>query len=192
MRSRSAKSFHTHTIIRHISLSLNEQFGHQISVLAMHLINVQTLELEEFIGGTDLPMYAILSHTWGDQEVSFALFGERRAKLMKGYVKIMNACRQARSDRYKYIWVDTCCIDMRSSAELSEAINSMYTWYKNADVCYAYLADVDEKPVSASLYIESRAMSIYPRFPGRITTSPLIRDPQFEFPKSPDQFSTSR
>ena len=30
----------------------------------------------------------------------------------------------------------------RSSAELSEAINSMYRWYENAQVCYAYLHDV--------------------------------------------------
>jgi hypothetical protein len=38
--------------------------------------------------------------------------------------------------------VDTCCIDKKSSAELSEAINSMFRWYKNAAVCYAYLSDV--------------------------------------------------
>ncbi|KAI5460550.1 hypothetical protein BGZ63DRAFT_340141, partial [Mariannaea sp. PMI_226] len=42
---------------------------------------------------------------------------------------------------YEYIWIDTCCIDKTSSAELSEAINSMYKWYNEADICYAYLAD---------------------------------------------------
>ena len=40
------------------------------------------------------------------------------------------------------VWVDTCCIDKRSSAELSEAVNSMYRWYEDAQVCYAYLHDV--------------------------------------------------
>jgi hypothetical protein len=40
-------------------------------------------------------------------------------------------------------WIDTCCIDKTSSAELSEAINSMYMWYQNSQVCYAYLSDVD-------------------------------------------------
>jgi hypothetical protein len=43
-----------------------------------------------------------------------------------------------------YIWIDTCCIDKSSSAELSEAINSMYRWYEESEVCYAYLEDVEE------------------------------------------------
>ena len=59
-----------------------------------------------------------------------------------GYWKIQNTCRQARKDGYKWVWVDTCCIDKRSSAELSEVINSMYRWYENSSVCYAYLHDV--------------------------------------------------
>lgn len=39
------------------------------------------------------------------------------------------------------MWVDTCCIDKSSSAELSEAINSMFAWYRNAKICYVFLAD---------------------------------------------------
>jgi hypothetical protein len=46
------------------------------------------------------------------------------------------------TETVQYVWVDTCCIDKRSSAELSEAINSMYTWYRNAITCYVYLNDV--------------------------------------------------
>jgi len=38
--------------------------------------------------------------------------------------------------------IDTCCIDKTSGAELSEAINFMYIWYRNASICYAYLSDV--------------------------------------------------
>lgn len=38
--------------------------------------------------------------------------------------------------------LDTCCIDKRSSAELSEAINSMYSWYENSLVCLVILEDV--------------------------------------------------
>ena len=60
-----------------------------------------------------------------------------------GYKKIVDTCEQAKQDGYEWVWVDTCCIDKRSSAELSEAINSMYRWYGNAKVCYAYLHDVD-------------------------------------------------
>ena len=56
--------------------------------------------------------------------------------------KIRRACAVARNNGYRYIWIDSCCIDRSSSSELSEAINSMYKWYALADVCYAYLADV--------------------------------------------------
>ena len=59
-----------------------------------------------------------------------------------GYRKILDSCKQAKKDGYEWLWVDTCCIDKRSSAELSEAINSVYRWYENAQVCYVYLHDV--------------------------------------------------
>ncbi|KIM55311.1 hypothetical protein SCLCIDRAFT_134908, partial [Scleroderma citrinum Foug A] len=74
--------------------------------------------------------YMILSHWWIGQEHD-------------GYQRILKGCKQAKKDRYKWLlWVDTSCIDKRSSAELSEAINSMYWWYENAQVCYAYLHNV--------------------------------------------------
>jgi len=60
----------------------------------------------------------------------------------KGYEKIKRCCEVALSDGFKYAWVDTCCIDKSSSSELSEAINSMYRWYKEAAVCYVILSDV--------------------------------------------------
>jgi hypothetical protein len=61
---------------------------------------------------------------------------------MPGYAKINYASRQSQSDGIDYVWVDTCCIDKSSSAELSESINSMYRWYQKSAVCYAYLEDV--------------------------------------------------
>ncbi|KAK4183098.1 hypothetical protein QBC35DRAFT_518450 [Podospora australis] len=81
----------------------------------MRLLNTKTRRLEEF--ADDTPLYAILSHRWGDDE--------------------------AASHGFTYVWIDTCCIDKTSSAELSEAIDSMYRWYQEATVCYAYLADVE-------------------------------------------------
>ncbi|KAH7091397.1 heterokaryon incompatibility protein-domain-containing protein [Paraphoma chrysanthemicola] len=117
----------------------------------MRLINAALLELERFDDDTKIPPYAILSHTWGDAEVSLQQFqdtymGEEhtrsRVKQKAGWAKIVRASKQALDDGYAYIWVDTCCIDKTSSAELSEAINSMYRWYKRAEVCYAYLEDV--------------------------------------------------
>ncbi|KAI1770026.1 HET-domain-containing protein [Hypoxylon cercidicola] len=111
----------------------------------MRLINVNTLELEEFFG-TKTPPYAILSHAWGEEEVTFQDWGRRgdnAIRSKKGFSKIVGACRRARADHLSYLWCDTNCIDKSSSAELTEAINSMFAWYHGSRVCYAYLADVD-------------------------------------------------
>ncbi|KAI4595348.1 hypothetical protein KJ359_007023 [Pestalotiopsis sp. 9143b] len=145
----------------------------------MRVINTRTLELHE---STDRP-YAILSHTWGEEEVTIQQYREWRSahagyfakkvgadtdgsvepaeitmlKRIKrgdnpaeseraqyqGMTKILRCVEEALSDGYEYIWVDTCCIDKTSSAELQEAINSMFKWYERAKVCYAYLSDVD-------------------------------------------------
>jgi Heterokaryon incompatibility protein (HET) len=91
-----------------------------------------------------IPHYAILSHTWGadGEEVTFKDLLEGTGKNKAGYKKIEFCRDQAASDGLQFFWVDTCCIDKSSSAELSEAINSMFRWYKNADKCYVYLSDV--------------------------------------------------
>ena len=88
--------------------------------------------------------YAILSHTWGEDEVTFRDMQGDCAERKKGYQKIEFTCRQALEDDLAYAWVDTCCIDKSSSAELSEAINSMWSFYKTAVVCYAFLSDAPE------------------------------------------------
>ena len=94
--------------------------------------------------GDDIPPYAILSHTWGapNEEVTFQDVQAGSGADKRGYRKILFCGTQAADDGLKFFWVDTCCIDKTSSAELSEAINSMYMWYGAAQVCYAYLADV--------------------------------------------------
>ncbi|GLA07209.1 hypothetical protein AnigIFM60653_008163 [Aspergillus niger] len=107
----------------------------------MRLINAKTLELEEFMG-RKIPKYAILSHTWGEDEVSFQDMQTSTVTEKKGYAKIKYSCERALKDRLSYVWVDTCCIDKTSSAELSEAINSMMAWYTESEICYAHLADV--------------------------------------------------
>ncbi|KAK3331260.1 heterokaryon incompatibility protein-domain-containing protein [Apodospora peruviana] len=109
----------------------------------MRLLCTDTLQLKSFLG--DLPKYAILSHTWEDEEVTFEdMKPGGSATSMKGYAKLQGSAALARSEGLGYIWIDTCCIDKSSSAELSEAINSMFAWYRDAEKCYAYLADVDE------------------------------------------------
>ncbi|KAI2627556.1 heterokaryon incompatibility protein-domain-containing protein [Hypoxylon sp. NC1633] len=107
----------------------------------MWLINTRTRQLKEFLG--ERPPYAILSHRWEDEEVTFQDIKESVASSRKGYAKLYNFCLQAATDGYEWAWIDTCCIDKSSSTELSEAINSMYSWYADSDVCYAYLSDVE-------------------------------------------------
>jgi hypothetical protein len=112
----------------------------------MRLINTSTLSLELFYGD-EIPAYAILSHTWGDGEMSFQEFQQLsetkndRITSKAGYRKITTACDMALKNGYCYAWVDTCCIDKTSSAELTEAINSMFGWYSKSQVCYVYLSD---------------------------------------------------
>ena len=134
---------------------------------SMRLINVEAfLEREDLVrggkrvdrrakvfefGDDEVTEYAILSHRWTEQEVDYneivkfaKMDEEERSEIRQrdGYRKIIRSCEQAKRDRYKWLWIDTCCIDKRSSAELFEAINSMYRWYENSRICYAYLHDV--------------------------------------------------
>jgi hypothetical protein len=92
--------------------------------------------------GDNIPRYAILSHTWGAEEVTFRDLMDGTGKNEAGYDKIRFCGEQARRDGLQYFWVDTCCIDKSNCTELSEAINSMFRWYRNAVKCYVYLSDV--------------------------------------------------
>ncbi|KAH7380478.1 hypothetical protein DE146DRAFT_637487 [Phaeosphaeria sp. MPI-PUGE-AT-0046c] len=168
----------------------------------MRLIDVDTLELRSFTDD-DIPPYAILSHTWGADEISYqelvwinrikALSGslnqssmsssftssssqDEQSSLMLasmemllrgnwnpgtsvgsmteedfrdrlGYSKIVHTAREVRDLKLKWVWIDTCCIDKSSSAELQESLNSMYRWYWNAKVCLVYLSDVSRADV---------------------------------------------
>lgn len=108
----------------------------------MWLINTKTFVLEYFV---DPPsgLYAILSHTWTDNELSFHEFKDvDRASSHPGWQKIESTCRLAKEHGLKFAWVDTCCIDKSSSAELTEGINSMFRWYQEAAVCYVFLFDM--------------------------------------------------
>ncbi|KAK0119557.1 hypothetical protein ONS95_010997 [Cadophora gregata] len=108
----------------------------------MRLLNTTTLALHTFFDKA-VPDYAILSHRWEEEEVTFQDLQSDRGSSMPGFAKIVGCCAQAKSEGWEYVWVDSCCIDKSSSAELSEAINSMFKWYENARVCYAYLSDVN-------------------------------------------------
>ena len=112
----------------------------------MRVIDVQTFEFHECMLNDILGQYATLSHTWDTEEVTFTVFQDyAQRSSLKGWKKIQWCCEQAVAHGLKYAWVDTCCIDKSSSAELSEAINSMWKWYADANVCYVYLSDVQEQ-----------------------------------------------
>jgi hypothetical protein len=100
---------------------------------------------ECFMDDNEIPPYAILSHTWvAGEEVVFEELKNGTGKGKSGYDKIRFCGEQAKRDGLQYFWVDTCCIDKSSSAELTEAINSMFRWYRNAVKCYVYLSDVSK------------------------------------------------
>ena len=107
----------------------------------MRLINTETLELHDF-SLQEIPPYVILSHTWGDGEVSFQEMSLPSRSSMNGFEKIAKTCQLARGHGLGFAWVDTCCIDKSSSAELTESINSMWQYYLNAAICYVSLQDL--------------------------------------------------
>ena len=98
--------------------------------------------LTEFFEGDIPKKYAILSHRWGAEEVTFKDLIDGTSKGKAGYGKIQFCGEQARRDGLQYFWVDTCCIDKSNAVELQEAINSMFHWYQDATKYYVYLPDV--------------------------------------------------
>ena len=125
--------------------------AHRASYTAMRLLSTDRAELHFFASPEDVPGgYAILSHVWDEREDTFqdiealrvecASSGRNPRDLVSE--KIRKSCILAEKHDYKWIWVDTCCIDKSSSAELSEAINSMYRYYAHSAICYAFLRDV--------------------------------------------------
>lgn len=125
--------------------------------MIMRLINIHTFQLKEF--SSKPPAYAILSHRWTNDEISYKDFIKDKNKESIGYAKVKQFCDWVKRSRERdgrprgrgwvylddvdWVWVDTCCIDKRSSAELSEAINSMWKWYEEAAYCVAYLESSD-------------------------------------------------
>ena len=129
----------------------------------MWLLDTRTAKLHHF-QDVSAVSYAILSHVWLDKEQSFqeirALDSEGDSRSLVSE-KIRRCCQVALRDGFRWLWIDTCCIDKTSSAELSEAINSMYAWYAHAGICYAYLYDVRDEdvvddPANAQAFLKSR------------------------------------
>ncbi|EIW62342.1 HET-domain-containing protein, partial [Trametes versicolor FP-101664 SS1] len=121
-------------------------------------------ELKEFASKT--PRYAILSHRWEKVELTFADVEERNqankkkipwtTEKTRAWAKVENACKFAKEKGFDWIWLDMCCINKASSAELQEAINSMFSWYRDAALCLAYLNDVPDLAMEDPQLAESQ------------------------------------
>ncbi|OQN98003.1 hypothetical protein B0A48_16308 [Cryoendolithus antarcticus] len=113
----------------------------------MRLLDVASLTFAEF-REEERPAYVIASHRWSKDsrdEATFQDVKDCRNTSGRGYQKVEAFADYVKSSisHIKWLWIDTCCINKESAAELSEAINSMFDWYHNAEVCLAYLADVE-------------------------------------------------
>jgi hypothetical protein len=122
----------------------------------MRLLNTRTGQFVWTNSSRDVN-YAILSHVWdkgGEQSLQdVQKIMQAACETSDGSVtvasilqlseKLRKCCEVALADDFELVWIDSCCIDKTSSAELSEALNSMYGWYQDAAICYSYLADID-------------------------------------------------
>ncbi|KAF2876225.1 heterokaryon incompatibility protein-domain-containing protein [Massariosphaeria phaeospora] len=120
---------------------------------------------KDIVRNEDIPPYAILSHTWGEQEVVFDDLKDIEnvedidAQSKEGYQKIRFCAQQAERDGLNHFWVDTCCIDKANNTELSKSINSMFRWYQSAKRCYVFLSDVENDTLEGngeSVFRQSR------------------------------------
>ena len=111
----------------------------------MRLLNVRTLKFSEYF--YDIPKYIIASHRWkAGTEATIKDIGKKRDTDKDGYRKVNDFAKYVREHigHVEWLWIDTCCVDQSSSQEVTEAVNSMFRWYSQAEACLAYLADVKD------------------------------------------------
>ncbi|KAF3805634.1 Vegetative incompatibility protein HET-E-1 [Colletotrichum gloeosporioides] len=120
----------------------------------MKLLNCKTRQVEDFCGTSMPASYAILSHRWESDEVTYQdLHTPELATRKAGWTKIQSLCRVALKYGHSHVWIDTCCINKQDLTELNEAINSMFKWYAGSAVCYTYLSDIEDgDPMDHSLW----------------------------------------
>jgi Heterokaryon incompatibility protein (HET) len=149
----------------------------------MRLLSINsdgTFSQTRFANGNIPNSYVILSHTWeaDDQEVTLQDINDGSGGDKAGYRKIQFCGDQAKKDGFEYFWVDSCCIDRSSSSELSEALVSMFDWYKSSTRCYVYLLDVSASTTSVSWEAAFRTCKWFTR---AWTLQELLAPPLVEF-----------
>lgn len=94
----------------------------------MRLIDTATLLMEE-LGGDNIPPYAILSHTWGDDEFKYEHMKEGVGQEKSGYAKIRGCVKLAAARKHKYVWIDTCC-ESKKRLPYIRAISDEHSRYR--------------------------------------------------------------
>ncbi|KAM3420458.1 hypothetical protein BST61_g3728 [Cercospora zeina] len=117
----------------------------------MRLIHTTFIAFCEF-EGAQIPDYAVISHRWASDEISCQIFQDTAVedRVGSGWAKIIEGCRMARSRKIRWLWIDTCCIDKRSSAELTESVNAMFKYYQQSRQCFVFLPDVHAVPADSA------------------------------------------
>lgn len=97
--------------------------------------------------------YAMLSHRWEGNEPGFRDIPQEGVNALSTsrFGKVRNLCRQAHNCGFRWTWIDTCCIDQGSSAEVQKSISSMFSWYRGSALTIIYLSDVVESSDQALL-----------------------------------------
>ena len=90
---------------------------------AMWLINAHSYRLEWFSDSDKAPPYAVLSHTWGDDELTFQDIQDPAAPEKPTFAKVRVTCAQALADELGYAWVDTCIVHLQVSCSLLHRSN---------------------------------------------------------------------
>lgn len=109
----------------------------------MRLLNVDDLDFRDFFD-SQRPLYVAASHRWCQSEATYQDLLYKRNRDSEGYKKVEAFARYVRDNvpSVKWLWIDTACINKESMPELAETINLMFEIYNKAELCIAYLADV--------------------------------------------------
>jgi hypothetical protein len=88
-------------------------------------MHIETLQLHEFTGDK-IPPYAVLSHRWEGDEITFKDVMKGRNLESRGWTKIRTFCEFVQvcsadvwwfQGMLEWVWVDTCCIDKQRCHE---------------------------------------------------------------------------
>ncbi|KAI6017868.1 hypothetical protein EDC04DRAFT_3118807, partial [Pisolithus marmoratus] len=114
-------------------------------LLSISALDAQPREAKIRAAVSKFFQYVMLSHRWGSSEPLLReIEGTKVYNLggTDGLAKLQEFCLRALSRGFTWAWSDTCCIDKDSSAELQEAIGSMFSWYRRSSLTLVYLSDV--------------------------------------------------